>query len=1543
MSAALALDRILEAWRPAIPPEVPPEYVDSFITRLRPRLLALVADHLAAQAPACEAREVSRPSSHDPNDLKARVLEVVHRRLATRNADMRALAEAVAQEGIEVTADLLRTWLFHDPYIRFGYQDGEFSVVPPTPAGGPPPAWVVRRTLQIEGKAREVLTCMNCAALVMPGEDPWTIRHRDLCPSGPVQFAAHKLPRVEKLLVDLNARARRLGVGGGLSLRVVREFLYSTHVGTHHRNDPGWDCDPLSRPEHWEDLPYVEIAVEGEVPKIPGWKVLGVLQHATEEGEDWTILRDAPGRSIPARYRSAGPDCEHCRQPRRRKETVILEDERGRVMQVGRTCLADYTGSSDAEARIKAFLSWQEMWARVRELTEDTGVDEQWALDPVTRVIELERYLGWVARCVREFGFVSAAAAEANIDLESTGRCAASADSDAKHAARDSTREVPRPSAEDQAQAREALAWARENLTPEKAQSNFEHNLGVIVRRGYVDPQTIATAPWIFQKWRRARYPEAFQVRGKDEHRPEEVGEKVKLRLTVKRVIADAALTNYGYSDLYIFADEESRELKLFTTAADGPEEGDVVELTAEIRRKDEYRGRRQTVIAKRSRGWTIVHKAIPRLTDDSTDKDDEGDAAEALSPQPPAPAAPRTEATPPPDPPHASPPEPPAQPPPLSQPATPERPRRPRPQPSSVDRPLSPPTPTGDAAPFLALPDVRSAGALAATLDGRSLGAAVRQVRRSVPKGSPAWILADGQALFLVAFSAPPDGSATGEARRWFIARVAAEVTASGVFVGAVDDLEGLVGIKGAVELEQQDGRLAVRASGRRFALRSLAGVQLPELPTIRPQRVWPSRSLRDGFSAVLFSASRDTARISLNAVLIDPRGASVGFVTTDGHRLTLCEVELPALEGPILFPLVAAEFVPQLLKDDGLVRVGTDAAEGEGGRARWIGLAGEGPGFVWTWIVESTQAVFPPYEKVIPSPGEVTCTVDGSETARALALLVPFAGSMKTAASLWSLTESELVIRYGDAESETEAAVSVPLACVLPKSRTGEARVTLSPRYLLETFEAWPFHERVRLSLQPGKNGKDADDPIRLDAEGAGWRAVAIVMHMRGSAADSTLRPSAGACGPAPARTRSLSEPLDWAGLSRTELNAEVVGELLAVAASRVSAVAKYQQAHYTTPPPVAVIADKGRLVFTLPALGLGLRVDMPARVTARGVALTDADALVRAAAVLKDQTCVVASLRDRSLTLRAGGAVFRVGGVFDAEGDYNHKLGKPRATLPARLAQLALKSALEVTGEDDDRHPLGHLRCAPTPGGVSFAASDNAMLLRVEVEGPWDMPAFSLDEGTAKLAATALDGATELGVAGDPERVRLFGLGGPVEWAVIAQSTQDRNGGFDDVLKRESGPADFRCTLRTAELRGVLTSMRRAVEAEQRRLAPQRQRGREKPDVYVLARFDAGGMTLSIHGAADGQQWHVPMDCASDAQGVSIGLDPSRLRTLLGLRLFADQVASIELFHEPTRPFRVTVAGDGWRATGLLAPVRLERPPSAQSGQHARKEGA
>lgn len=92
------------------------------------------------------------------------------------------------------------------------------------------------------------------------------------------------------------------------------------------------------------------VVVGGDRPKLNGWELLAVLEHAGEAG---TILRTVPGieTAIPSRFRELGePACEHCNVRRMRRDTFVVGHEDGRFAQVGRQCLRDFTGHQSPEA-----------------------------------------------------------------------------------------------------------------------------------------------------------------------------------------------------------------------------------------------------------------------------------------------------------------------------------------------------------------------------------------------------------------------------------------------------------------------------------------------------------------------------------------------------------------------------------------------------------------------------------------------------------------------------------------------------------------------------------------------------------------------------------------------------------------------------------------------------------------------------------------------------------------------------------------------------------------------------------------------------------------------------------------------------------------------------------------------------------------------------------------------------------------------------------------------------------------------------------------
>lgn len=599
MSAAgqKLLATILPDMRRRLAGVVPEALVDAFLAEAQGDLIAILDAEIEArarakgQAPAQAPEEPGRV----PDALHRCVLDVTRGYLGlVAQADEHELWERAQKAALPVTYDRFLRWLHADPYVGYDFARGKYRLRPPTPGGERPP-WITYMRYQDIGGG---WTCVDCGARVPDSQDPLTIQHYDLCIRGPVQFPAHKLPRIEELFGALNQRAARLGVGGGLTLEVTRRFIHLTHQGAHGRDDPWESCGPGTRPEHWVDLPYVEVRLSGEVPKIPGWTVIGTIEH----GPEGNILRDAPGQTLPAHYRRAGADCEHCCLDRNRKETVVLRSDKGETKQVGLSCLEDYLGSTDAAARVRAFLEWQATFAAIREALESAEDFEAGEGISHAESIGLQNFLAWVSLCVREGGFVTAREAESS-GRPSTGMCAWI------WAGTRSEYGPPRRTDEDFENARKALAWAQEHL-PREAGSNFDHNLAVLVERGHVDPRSVNLAQWIYERWRISRLPPGAQGRPLDEWRPEEIGQVVQMRLAVKRKREDAVESSHGSSDLYVFADEDGRELVLFTSAAGGPEVGDVVELSAEIVERQLRNGLHQTKIKKRSRGWTVLRAA---------------------------------------------------------------------------------------------------------------------------------------------------------------------------------------------------------------------------------------------------------------------------------------------------------------------------------------------------------------------------------------------------------------------------------------------------------------------------------------------------------------------------------------------------------------------------------------------------------------------------------------------------------------------------------------------------------------------------------------------------------------------------------------------------------------------------------------------------------------------------------------------------------------------------------------------------------------------
>ena len=151
-----------------------------------------------------------------------------------------------------------------------------------------------------------------------------------------------RLETAEALIVKANKRASKVGASP-ISMKVLRTF----DKPYNRINDDGTTTHFVVR--------YAEVEIEGETPKFAGWEFLAALDHSHETG---TVVRAVPGATVPEKYWSALPACDHCQENRRRKDTYVVQHEDGTIKQVGSTCIQDFLGGQDPQVAISNLNTW---------------------------------------------------------------------------------------------------------------------------------------------------------------------------------------------------------------------------------------------------------------------------------------------------------------------------------------------------------------------------------------------------------------------------------------------------------------------------------------------------------------------------------------------------------------------------------------------------------------------------------------------------------------------------------------------------------------------------------------------------------------------------------------------------------------------------------------------------------------------------------------------------------------------------------------------------------------------------------------------------------------------------------------------------------------------------------------------------------------------------------------------------------------------------------------------------------------------------------
>ena len=337
------------------------------------------------------------------------------------------------------------------------------------------------------------------------------------------------------------------------------------------------------------------IIVEAEgIAEVNGWKFIASVEH-TPNGN---IIKKACDVEVPSEYYTSVPMCEHCNSRRYRKDTfIILNEETGEFMQVGRNCLCDFTHGMSAEGVASYISAFDEIIEGEAMLP---GMDYE-------RYVDVRAYLQYVSETIRKFGYVKRdrddlsqkTTADRAFDFYAYDRGWLNSLFNKKDIEEIQTAIVERDfnaeSADAKGEVAAALAWIMEQ--PED--SNYMHNLRTVCSLSDCKVSNLGLLTSLFPTYNRALYRDAERKEAEEMAKKSNwVGAKGQ---RIAFMVAETSCvtsweTEWGLTSLYKFRDE-SGNVYVWKTSSWVPEK--VLSIVGTVKDHTEYRGEKQTELTR--------------------------------------------------------------------------------------------------------------------------------------------------------------------------------------------------------------------------------------------------------------------------------------------------------------------------------------------------------------------------------------------------------------------------------------------------------------------------------------------------------------------------------------------------------------------------------------------------------------------------------------------------------------------------------------------------------------------------------------------------------------------------------------------------------------------------------------------------------------------------------------------------------------------------------------------------------------------------------
>ena len=253
------------------------------------------------------------------------------------------------------------------------------------------------------------------------------------------------------------------------------------------------------------------------------------------------------------------------------------------------------------------------------------------------------------------------------------------------------------------------------------------------------------------------------------------------------------------------------------------------------------------------------------------------------------------------------------------------------------------------------------------------------------------------------------------------------------------------------------QDGdKLTVKAGRSRFVLTTLPAADFPMIDELAQQQSLqlPQADLRRLLDKTHFSMAQQDVRYYLNGMLLETDGKMLRTVATDGHRLALCEMDLPskATGQQVIVPRKGVLELQRLLGTEGDVQItiGSNHIRAQIGDVRFTSKLIDGR--------------FPEYSRVIPAASPKAVIAD-REVLRAALQRTAILANEKYRGIRLALKKNSMTLQAHNPEQE-EAEEQVEVTY-----KGDELEVGFNVGYLLDALAAVDGNE-VEIGVTDGNS---------------------------------------------------------------------------------------------------------------------------------------------------------------------------------------------------------------------------------------------------------------------------------------------------------------------------------------------------------------------------------------------------------------------------------------------------------------------------------------